>query len=140
MKKLAIVYFAIIVSGCVSIDYSALSDSQLCYFYMDNADANVYNSDTLVEIRNRGVDCYLYGNVAERKLAANRSLREAWDRVAGRDSNNSTTTTPSSSVSLVRQRYETYYGRNNERKRRRLCEYSDGRIVEYDNQCPRTLP
>ena len=139
MKRLTLFCLFIILSGCASIDYAAMTDSQLCYFYMDNADANVYNSGSLNEIRNRGVDCYLYGNVAERKRAANKSLQDAWDRVAGRDVNSSTTS-PSSSVRLVQRRYETYYGRNNERRRRTLCEYSDGRIVEYADQCPPSLP
>jgi len=75
----------------------------------------------------------------ERAIAVERQRRErieALQRLAGEN----TSALPNSSVTLVQQRYETYYGRNNERRRRTLCEYSDGRIVEYGDDCPLTIP
>ena len=41
------------------------------------------------------------------------------------------------SVSLVGSGYQTYYGRNNERKRRTICYYLDGSLITTSqSDCP----
>ena len=151
-----------ILTGCVSYEneVSKLSDRELCFEWMSYADMHYKAKISQREIvAVRGITCSeIYGQslvnqmkdannlAAIRQAEAKRVQAEANrvqrnQRIAARAAIASRQKEEAAStIRLVSKDYETYYGRNNERKRRTLCEYSDGRVVEYSqSSCPQTI-
>ena len=151
---------AILLISCTSFEseLEEESDRALCSWALFTADMDWRMPAIQIEIASRGVRCLDYFSeekIAQEKSRVNKIFaqkqrgqqakeqreREQRDariadrkRVAEQNQANAR-----NSVRLVSKRYETYYGRNNERKRRTLCEYSDGRVVEYSQSaCPLT--
>jgi hypothetical protein len=155
MRLILTFLFSSLLIGCASYEdqVSELSDRELCRQWMNTADMDWRENILDREIKlARNITCteiYSPAMVADRKRAANilaerqaesKRLQQEEKRAAREASANRQNEDAANVPRLVRTRYETFYGRNNERKRRTLCEYSDGRIVEYSqSNCPLTM-
>lgn len=84
--KIGILLSAIVLTGCVSQEVkqriSNTSDSALCQWWMNTNRMNIHYKPLLSEIKDRGIDCNQYGDVAKSQRAAQQRLSNAFQRAA----------------------------------------------------------
>jgi hypothetical protein len=88
MKKLLFFSICSFLSACASPEQqkayvTSLSDRELCMTYMTSVSMNQYQDARYAEIRQRRLDCWQYGNVAEEQSKAQRRFDDATRRASG---------------------------------------------------------
>ncbi len=105
---------------------------------MDIPSISPYSNAYLTIINEKRIDCYQYGNVAQRKRAVDKDFSEKLEKFGESTSAASQPPKPAA-VQLVRSETADYY-QNGILRRQRRCEYSDG-TVQYTVSaygCPQT--
>lgn len=98
MKKiLFFAFYAGLLSACASPEeqkayVTSLSDRELCMTYMTSPSMNQYQDARYAEIRQRRLDCWQYGNVAEEQSKAERRLSDSIRRASGESVGETTNT------------------------------------------------
>ena len=135
---------SLLITACVSAEemnaIRRMSDSRLCNDYMDIPSISPYSNAYLTVINEKGINCYQFGNVAQRKRAADSNFSAKLEKYAETTRASSAVSQPKpTAAQLVRSERADYY-QNGILRRQRRCEYSDG-TVQYTVStygCPQT--
>ena len=144
-KILILSLLSLLITACVSAEemnaIRRMSDSRLCNAYMDVPSVNIYSNAYLTVINERGINCYQFGNVAQRKRAADNEFSTALEKYAETTRASSAVSQPKpAAAQLVLSQTQTVYDRNGRRIEQVRCQYSDGTLlfVASGYRCPQT--